>query len=165
MPQNFKLYKTVEWKEKSNSIQSRDEHQCQWCCRGYQNLEDGNFLVVHHKYYIHNLEPWNYRDDDVYVTLCLFCHKEWHKNLSAPIFNEVDFLIISGIYNEGKNEDISRPSFLIADSRDWVVFCANELAFQAKSQNAFESKAPTFDGYSDFYDVVVDAIYLKEAEK
>lgn len=165
MPQKYKLYKTVEWKEKSNQIQKRDNYECQWCCRNYRHLEDGNFLVVHHKYYIRNLEPWNYQDDDAYVTLCLFCHKEWHKNLSAPILNEVDFLIISGIYKEGKNGNDSPPSFLIADSWDWTMFCANELAFQAMSRNAFESKMPTFDGYDEFYYMVIGAINAKEAGK
>jgi 5-methylcytosine-specific restriction endonuclease McrA len=44
-------------------------------------------LEVHHKKYILNRLPWDYKNDDL-TTLCNHCHTDFHKNNKVPVFNE-----------------------------------------------------------------------------
>jgi len=44
-------------------------------------------LEIHHKFYIENRLPWNYDDDDL-VTLCNWCHKEWHQNNDIELYTD-----------------------------------------------------------------------------
>jgi hypothetical protein len=49
-------------------------------------------LHVHHHYYIHDKNPWEYPDDAL-ITLCNWCHWEFHKNEKVPVYNSEDKLI------------------------------------------------------------------------
>lgn len=155
---NWKLYKTVEWKEKSNEIQKRDGHQCQWCSRSYQDLEDGNFLVVHHKYYLDGVDPWSYPEPaPTYITLCHCCHKEYHKVFHAPTFTLIDFVIIYQTFDKHPHPDQHRtPSFLIKDSSEWLKFHTDEL---------LDYPLLNSGKYSFFNDVIAIAKTRKEDEK
>lgn len=114
---DWKLYKTVEWKEKSNEIQKRDDHKCLWCNRDYQKLEDGNFLIVHHKYYRYLETPWDAWDDAL-VTLCHLCHKAYHKLFSSPTLSDHDLFPLCNTFSVYLDD--SKPSFLVEDPVDWV---------------------------------------------
>ena len=43
-------------------------------------------LQIHHKYYIHELEPWKYPNDAL-VTLCEDCHKKRHETTTIPLYD------------------------------------------------------------------------------
>lgn len=47
-------------------------------------------LQVHHKYYILNRFPWEYKDDAL-ITLCNWCHSELHIQSNIEIFNDESF--------------------------------------------------------------------------
>jgi 5-methylcytosine-specific restriction endonuclease McrA len=42
-------------------------------------------LEIHHKLYIEDRLPWNYDDGDL-ITLCNWCHKEFHKNNDVELY-------------------------------------------------------------------------------
>lgn len=100
------LLDTHEWLERRTEIIIRDNCTCQICNRNkelrYPNVldrrcrSDGSvYLVhkiplsttalseeynlhVHHKRYVENWLPWEYKDDDL-ITYCPDCHKKWHE--------------------------------------------------------------------------------------
>lgn len=45
------------------------------------------YLHVHHKYYVINRLPWEYKDSAL-VTLCNWCHWELHKNEKVQVYLE-----------------------------------------------------------------------------
>ena len=45
-------------------------------------------LHVHHSYYIHNLLPWEYPEEDL-QTLCQWCHLAFHQNNQVPIYSSI----------------------------------------------------------------------------
>lgn len=59
------------WQKKRLEILNRDEFTCQMC------FDTESTLVVHHRFYSNNREPWNYPDDCL-VTLCQPCHEIEH---------------------------------------------------------------------------------------
>jgi len=44
------------------------------------------YLHVHHKYYVYENLPWEY-DDDALITLCNWCHWEFHQNYTVPFYD------------------------------------------------------------------------------
>jgi hypothetical protein len=48
-----------------------------------------NNLHIHHKYYIKDRLPWEYKDDAL-QTLCWNCHEALHKNEKIPVYLEND---------------------------------------------------------------------------
>ncbi len=60
--------KDPRWQKKRLLILERDEWTCQIC----HNSE--STLVVHHRRYLLNTEPWDY-PDELLVTLCEDCHE------------------------------------------------------------------------------------------
>lgn len=46
-------------------------------------------LHVHHKYYTLNALPWEYPDSAL-ITLCNWCHWEFHKNNRVPVYESVE---------------------------------------------------------------------------
>jgi hypothetical protein len=44
-------------------------------------------LHVHHQYYKHNLQPWEYPDSAL-TTLCYSCHKMLHQNQTIPVLDD-----------------------------------------------------------------------------
>jgi hypothetical protein len=59
--------KDPRWQKRRLEIMQRDNFCCQQCFLGTKTLH------VHHKYYDHGKEPWDY-PDKVLVTLCEDCH-------------------------------------------------------------------------------------------
>lgn len=70
----------------------RDQFQCQFC------YNKKNTLVVHHKWYLKGLKPWEY-DDDCYITLCETCHNVIHKSIEMfPLENIITKLMTKTDY-------------------------------------------------------------------
>jgi hypothetical protein len=44
---------------------------------------------IHHKYYMLSKLPWEY-ENDALVTMCNWCHNEWHLNNEAPIYDSIN---------------------------------------------------------------------------
>lgn len=53
-------------------------------------------LHVHHKLYIENREPWQYKDENL-ITLCSDCHAEIHKTETTPLLSETGNVIYSDL--------------------------------------------------------------------
>jgi hypothetical protein len=66
-----KLLLDPRWKEKRLKILERDGNRCTQCGTTYR-------LQAHHLIY-EDTDPWESRDEDL-ITLCTYCHNEWHKN-------------------------------------------------------------------------------------
>jgi len=60
--------KDPHWQRKRLEILERDEWTCQIC------FDSESTLVVHHRRYLSNTEPWDY-PDELLVTLCEDCHE------------------------------------------------------------------------------------------
>ncbi len=60
--------KDPRWQKKRLEILERDEWTCQIC------QDSTSTLVVHHRKYLPNKDPWDY-PDDLLVTLCENCHE------------------------------------------------------------------------------------------
>ena len=56
------------WQKKRLEILQRDDWRCQRC------FDSESTLHVHHRYYEHQYEPWDYSSDAL-VTLCADCHE------------------------------------------------------------------------------------------
>jgi len=63
-----KKLKDPRWQKKRLEILNRDEWNCQIC------HDSESTLVVHHRRYLHGVEPWDYPDSYL-VTLCEDCHE------------------------------------------------------------------------------------------
>ncbi|MCP4345705.1 MAG: AAA family ATPase [Desulfobacterales bacterium] len=72
IPYSEKL-KDPRWQKKRLEIFQRDN----WTCQEPDCGDTATTLVVHHKQYIPDVEPWEYEDEDL-VTLCVNCHEDKH---------------------------------------------------------------------------------------
>lgn len=72
--------KDPRWQKKRLKIFERDN----WACRLCKSTE--NTLVVHHKLYLPNTEPWDYNDQYL-TTLCENCHE--YETANMEIAKEV----------------------------------------------------------------------------
>lgn len=80
-PYSF-LLERREWGIKRLRILARDKYTCKGCGR---HESDGIALQVHHKHYIYDLDPWEYKDSEL-VTLCESCHSYIHSHYEVPIY-------------------------------------------------------------------------------
>jgi hypothetical protein len=72
------LLKDPRWQKKRLSILKRDNFICKLC--GDKETQ----LVVHHLIYHDELDPWNYKNNEL-ITLCNHCHNSLHRNEGANI--------------------------------------------------------------------------------
>ena len=70
--------KDPRWQKKRLEIFNRDSWMCQWC-----GTEE-NTLVVHHRGYLPDTEPWEY-PNDLLTTLCQDCHEQ---HMPIPRFED-----------------------------------------------------------------------------
>ena len=77
------LLERPEWNLKRLRILTRDHYTCQRC-----GVHDGPEvrLHVHHKHYICDHDPWEYRDSEL-VTLCDKCHSRLHATTHVPVYH------------------------------------------------------------------------------
>lgn len=55
------------WQKKRINVLERDKYTCQLC------LDEETTLHIHHKFYLKDYQPWDYKDDDL-ITYCKHCH-------------------------------------------------------------------------------------------
>ena len=103
------MLQTQEWIDKRKKIIMRDKNKCRNCGVFPTDTEEdifGNFqfhfwfinddldirvakrpyhLEVFHKYYIINRLPWEFNDDAL-ITLCQYCHEDFHKKNNLKVF-------------------------------------------------------------------------------
>jgi len=73
MPSEYsEKLKDPRWQKKRLEILERDEWACQVC------FDSGSTLVVHHRDYLPNTDPWDYPDSYL-ITLCEECHEKERK--------------------------------------------------------------------------------------
>lgn len=75
--------KDERWLSRHHEIMSRDGFVCADCGKGESRLN------VHHLYYKHGCEPWEYPDSAL-VTVCVFCHGKRHGILCAKALASQD---------------------------------------------------------------------------
>lgn len=68
--------KDTRWLRKRERILRRDGYTCKECGNSHAVLN------VHHLFYIHGLEPWEYKDANL-TTLCEQCHEMLHLRKKA----------------------------------------------------------------------------------
>ncbi len=83
--------KDPRWQKKRLRILERDEFTCQKC------ESETKTLHVHHKYYLHGKDPWDY-DDAVLITLCFECHEGEENSKQSPL-EFIDELRRLGFFN------------------------------------------------------------------
>ena len=81
--------KDPRWQKKRLEIMQRDEFMCQ-CCYDTESM-----LTVHHKYYIHGKDPWDY-PDELLITLCNNCHAT--EESSKGIITDLPRVLLSDGY-------------------------------------------------------------------
>jgi len=77
----FEKLKDPRWQQKRLEIFSRDNFNCQLC------HDETSPLHIHHKNYFFNLDPWEYKNEDL-ITLCENCHQQ-ETLLSQTISKEI----------------------------------------------------------------------------
>ena len=70
--------KDPRWQKKRLEIFQRDEWRCQKC------FDTTETLVVHHRLYLPNHEPWEY-SNELLTTLCQSCHDEETHSMSSAL--------------------------------------------------------------------------------
>ena len=89
---------------------NRDDFKCMSC--GSQD----DTLNVHHYYYIDGKMIWEY-PDELLITLCKFCHNDWHKikkNIERyfTITNEELYLVSEIVYYLVKQDEMRLKNIL-----------------------------------------------------
>lgn len=77
--------KDPRWQKKRLEILDRDK----WCCQ--KCFDDQSTLVVHHKIYLQDKEPWDY-PNHLLITLCEDCHECETANMENTINSLVTIL-------------------------------------------------------------------------
>lgn len=77
------------WQKKRLNVLELDDYTCQLCGSTTKSLQ------VHHKYYIHGLNPWEY-DVKTLTTLCADCHQ-----LEGDMKKEYEPKLLRAIYDAG----------------------------------------------------------------
>ena len=106
------LLQCIEWKNRRSEIIERDNNKCRNCGKtktgkifsgtkviylklDKEAIENGENVVasepvhleVHHKYYVLNREPWNYKNDAL-LTVCRECHEDIHSKTKIEVYDE-----------------------------------------------------------------------------
>lgn len=80
------------WQKMRLEILQRDDWVCQICC------DSKSTLNVHHRYYIHGRDPWDYPEDSL-VTLCESCHEKEGDLAEAFESDLIKILRAAGAFN------------------------------------------------------------------
>lgn len=104
--------KDPRWQKKRLEIFQRDEWTCQKC------FDQESTLVVHHRCYLLDVEPWDY-PDYLLITLCESCHE-----LEREQWAEYETLLINTLKDKFFADDIRR---LASGFRDLEIILASEV--------------------------------------
>ena len=111
MSKYSELFKDPRWQKKRLEVLQRDGWKCKMCGDAKSSLN------VHHKWYVKDRSPWEYKDNAL-VTLCENCHYSEHEIketaislisivlLSKGLFFD-DFVDIAGKIKEMSDSDLS----------------------------------------------------------
>jgi hypothetical protein len=93
--------------------------------------ETNVFINVHHTYYIKNNLPWNYPDEAL-ITLCSFCHQEYHDNKEniVPVYTD-----------ETKQKQVPKKTCIICNGsgyRSEFSYYLNGICFHCNGMGYFE---------------------------
>ena len=91
--------KDPRWQKKRLLILERDEWTCQIC------YDSESTLVVHHRKYLPNTEPWDY-PNDLLVTLCEDCHE-----LERELRPEYEELLLDVLHDNFFADDLRALAF------------------------------------------------------
>lgn len=61
------------------------EKEVNWVEYFHEEADRPYILHVHHSYYILSKLPWDYPDEDL-ITLCNWCHFDFHKDNKVPVY-------------------------------------------------------------------------------
>lgn len=136
---NQKLYnqrlKDIRWFIKSNALKEMNGNVCQICGRGYER-KNYSYLIIHHKYYIEDRDPWNYLED-AYSVLCNYCHKEInHKNIrhydnsNADELRNYPFILTRLFLSKGKEERIAYNEYFDIRYYGWIIDCDYQTKYR-----------------------------------
>ncbi len=115
------------WQRKRLQIFERDKWTCRWC------NQHNNTLVVHHKDYLPNKEPWEY-PDNLLITLCQECHKmeqdrqETEQSLLHHLrgyFTVLDLAIIDNGLESLEDDFASSETYMLAEVIRWLCSDTN----------------------------------------
>jgi len=83
----FDKLRDVRWQKKRLEILNRAGFACEWCGRGEGLLRSGDLLHVHHGYYVHGADPWDYEDSTLWC-LCDSCHRQ-AEEVRGDLYREI----------------------------------------------------------------------------
>jgi cytochrome c553 len=113
--------KDPRWQKKRLEILNRDEWACQKC------YDDESTLIVHHRRYLPEKEPWDY-PDELLITLCESCHEEEREKMSSIEHDIVEILKekfladeIHDIAQGFLNMELPHLSAVVATMLEWVL--------------------------------------------
>lgn len=139
----FEKYKDPRWQKKRLEIMEKSDFSCDNCG------EDSETLAVHHKYYIADNDPWDYKDE-VFITYCENCHDEEHKSKKEFevmlktmklifTFEELSE-ILRGILSECNSRDRSDLSDPDIIPTDYIVKGVGSGKLAELGKNVFDEK-------------------------
>ena len=91
--------KSPKWQKKRLEILERDKFTCTNCGSKEKQLH------VHHKVYIFNNEPWDYKNE-FYTTLCYDCH-ETEEQYKFFVNQNIRYNIYKGLTYKQLHEELS----------------------------------------------------------
>ena len=113
--------KDPRWQKKRLEILNRDNFACQKC------FDDESTLNVHHKWYLPNVDPWDY-PDELLITLCENHHQEELMNTEGEdkgILRILHTLFLTESINELKcglhKIVMPRPPEVTASIISWAI--------------------------------------------
>lgn len=116
MPKSYsEKLKDPRWQKKRLQILQRDKWVCQSCFSSNDG-ENRETLHVHHRWYDHGKEPWDY-PDNCFLTVCKPCHD--------LIKDDLDWL-----KNLGRNESVSTIMAMVGCMKAIRAALGCDLAFQ-----------------------------------
>ena len=116
--------KDPRWWKKRLKILERDK----WTCQKQLCLDTESTLMVHHRLYLPNTEPWDY-PDELLVTLCEDCHEEEKVN-SPGIEQSLIYALRENFLSESISniaigfhmiEDLPHLPEVTADAIGWAI--------------------------------------------
>ena len=98
-PYSAKL-KDPRWLNRRRDVLRKANYTCQSCRMGDRQLE------IHHNFYDHSREPWEYRDEEL-KCLCTACHTGFHEQLTIfkrdvlPLLDLRSLKVLNGALSVG----------------------------------------------------------------
>jgi len=118
----------LRWTKKTLEIKDKFGDHCQKCNK---KRGDGAYrwIVIHHKYYIEDREPWDY-PDEAYQILCNYCHNKIdhsliprHPNPNIIELQKLPFILTKVFFRKGRVESLSYDKYFDIRYYGWIIDC------------------------------------------